>query len=368
MVDKGNLSYVRNYEVFFDAIYVVYLLGSSPRVKRLSKVRFISLGGRFGGAWFDFICAPFRLLKFVNRIQPTSFLTMDIMFSWWTACLIRLFGKGRIVLMPVCLPEQIYRNGFNTLSGLPKWIERIFTKFCFRSAESIITSSTLKGFIEWLAEIPIVKHKLVVVSVFAEEFPASIYFKESELVRRQSISNPPILLYVGRLHVEKRPYDLLELMAHLKTAGQPAKLKLVGDGPERKAMEMRAIKLGIRQDIEFMGYLPNDALPKIYFEADIFISTLTGTSLREAAMSGLPVVGLDTDWVKGFFIHEETALLVPLGDNKALAHEVIRIIKDTKLREKISKGIRHLMMGKFSPSLRIEGLIQIFGQDTKNSS
>jgi glycosyltransferase involved in cell wall biosynthesis len=368
MIEKGNMSYVRHYEQYFDDIYVVYLLGNNPRVLRIGRVMYISLGGRLGNGYLDLFCAPFRLWYLVKRINPTSYMTADILFSWWTTSFLRLLRKVRIVLMPVCLPEEIYRDSGNTLSGLPKWVERILMMFCFRSSSSVLVNGSTKTLLKWLDGQSGANRKMIAVQVTGEELPPPCFYeaiKEEDTTREEALSNPPILLYVGRLHVEKRPYDLLDLMSHLKTAGQDAILKLAGDGPERNAMEKRAKELDVGDRVEFLGYVPAENLPQIYIDADIFISTVTGTSLREAGLSGLPIVGLNIDWIRGFLKHEETALLVSVGDTQALACQVTRLLKDNQLRLKLGNTIRDFMWKKYSPALLCKSLALVFGPDTE---
>ncbi len=104
----------------------------------------------------------------------------------------------------------------------------------------------------------------------------------------------PRLLCVGRLSHEKGHDVLLRAFAELLSGGTRATLTLVGDGPERGALEALATGLGIMQAVKFTGTLLDDALLAEMAEADLFVlpsrSEGFGVVLVEAMATGLPVV------------------------------------------------------------------------------
>jgi alpha-1,6-mannosyltransferase len=99
------------------------------------------------------------------------------------------------------------------------------------------------------------------------------------------------LLYVGRLSLEKRICDLLAAMAG---AGWDRPLVLVGDGPARSAIELRARRLGIFPLIEFRSFVSDRrVLARLYREAACVIAPgpyeTFGLAVLEAAASGASV-------------------------------------------------------------------------------
>jgi glycosyltransferase involved in cell wall biosynthesis len=95
------------------------------------------------------------------------------------------------------------------------------------------------------------------------------------------------ILFVGRLANQKRLGLLLESVAELD-----AQLVLVGDGPERPALERRAGELGVAA--EFRGQVPHEALRTAYLEADVLAASSyfegMPRAFMEAAATGLPIV------------------------------------------------------------------------------
>lgn len=364
---KGNVWYVRFYESYFDQVCVAYLLGGPREPVRQGRTTLVSLAR--GQPWLDLLLAPYRLVRLAAQIGASAYVTADFVFSWWTAWLVRVVRRARVYLVPVCIPEQIYASSKRSLSGLPIWLERLLVRVSFRAASRVWTAEGAGSYVALLSNDPRARGKLVVTDALVDSLPTPEFFERLESLRQdgrepQGDGRSCHLMYVGRLHREKLVGDLIDALALLAREGQvdrPARLTLVGDGPERAALEAQAEKLGLGAVVRFAGAVPNAALPDALFSADIFVSPLTGTALREAALCGLPIVAYDMDWVSGLLRHEETALLVAPGDIGGLAREVLRLVQDEALRERLSRNMRQLAWRLWSPSAVEESLRQVFG-------
>lgn len=101
-----------------------------------------------------------------------------------------------------------------------------------------------------------------------------------------------VILSVAKFSSRESPWDLLEAFAGM--ADRDACLWLIGDGPDRSALEARARGCGDGR-VMFSGYVPFQSLPEAYAAADVFVhaakSEPWGVSVQEALASGLPVVG-----------------------------------------------------------------------------
>jgi glycosyltransferase involved in cell wall biosynthesis len=346
MLAKGNVWYVRHYEAYFERVQVAYLLGGPVGAQAQGGTTLVALGG--GRLIIDLLLSPWRLFRFARHVRPSAYLTADQVFGWWTSLLVRVLLRARVRLMPVCQPEVVYAATGRALSALPISVERLFIRLSFAAADRILTARAFGSFVEWLRGVPYVARKLIVVDAIAEALPGMGFLEEVE--RRAPPPDPggtaaTEVLYVGRLSSEKLVDDLLRMMATLARAGElPAgtRLRLIGDGPERPRLEALARELAIFDRVEFVGVVPNEDLPQHLLRARAFVSTLTGTSLREAALCGLPVVAYDVDWLSGLLVHEQHALLVPHRDFVALGRELRRLLGDAALRRRLSENIRGL--------------------------
>jgi glycosyltransferase involved in cell wall biosynthesis len=102
------------------------------------------------------------------------------------------------------------------------------------------------------------------------------------------------IVTVGRLSAQKRIHLLLEAVAQLRATGRGLRLTIVGDGPERSALERRAAELGIADLVRFLGEVPPARISDAVGDADVFAFPAIGEGLglaaAEALMLGVPVV------------------------------------------------------------------------------
>ncbi len=355
---KGNVWYVRHYESYFDEVYVVYLFGREKRAVSEGRITLVSLAGR--SRWLNLILAPIRLYLLARKIGPSVFLTSDQVFSWWTGMLLRWLMGAKIVLMPVSMPNQLYQDRGASQTGLPISAERLFLAASYWTADKIITARAFGGYVDWLANEPIAKRKLIVLRTVVDALPTPAFFDSLSRIgcRRKCIPWFQ-LIYVGRLHREKLVDHLLQVMEIVRCEGYDEKkmrLKIVGDGSDRYRLEGLAKELKVDNSVEFHGAVSNSELPSLLVQADAFVSPLTGTALREAALCRLPIVAYDRDWIHGLLVHETTALLVPSGDIKGFAAQVIRLARDPLLRQTVAENAYQLAQDLWSISSLQESL------------
>jgi glycosyltransferase involved in cell wall biosynthesis len=260
------------------------------------------------------------------------------------------------------------------LSGsLPIWIERILILFSLASADNILAGRHAGNLVNWLAYQPLVRKKLTIVDTLVDQLPSSGFFERLQVLsktcaRSLSKNGGFVLAYVGRLSREKMVEDLVRMMADLKGQNDtkvPIALYLIGDGPERSRLKKLAKKLDVEMMVKFVGSVRNEELPDYLLKAQAYVSPLTGTSLREAALCGLPIIAYDMDWIHGLLKHEETALLIPPGDYGEMARQVIRLASDDKLYNRLSQNVKQLAWRFWSPLGLRRALQQAFnnGQD-----
>ena len=360
MLAKGNLEYVRHYERYFDVVDVAYLRGHSPQTHTLGRTRCWSLGGRLGSLT-DLALAPLRLYRLAKVINPTSYLTADIVFCWWTACLLRA-GGARVVLMPVSLPESVYATN-RSMHGVPIWFERALIRLSFICAARIIVPANGEAQRRWLMSDRFSRRKTVVTAATVEEYPPADFYASASGLAPEPPSDVPVLLYVGRLHPEKKAGDLIEAVAILRDRGIDAQLCLVGDGKDRSRMEARVQELGLAHRVTFRGALPHAALVPLYRSATLFVSTVTGTALREAGLLGVPIVAYAIDWVPDLLRDGETALLARAGDPVDLAEAIARALRDPVLRASIGEAFCQEAHARWPLSNIAIGLRDAFAED-----
>ena len=123
-----------------------------------------------------------------------------------------------------------------------------------------------------------------------------------------------------------------------------AHLTIAGSGPERDPLEKLAQSLGVSAAVKFTGRLDTADMARLYSCADIMLNPSRAdnmpNSVLESLASGVPVVSTNVGGVPYLVTHDETAVLVSVGDDTAMASAMLRICGDAPLRHRlISQGI-----------------------------
>ena len=150
----------------------------------------------------------------------------------------------------------------------------------------------------------------------------------------------PVIVTVGRLSPQKNQELLLRAFARLAPG---ARLEIVGDGPERGALEAAAARLGIAGAVTFHGRRPNPHA--ITARADVFVlpSRIEGCPLAlvEALAIGCPAVATDcAPGPRSILEDGRVGMLVPPDDPAALAGALEELLADAALRADMSRRAR----------------------------
>jgi phosphatidylinositol alpha-1,6-mannosyltransferase len=144
-----------------------------------------------------------------------------------------------------------------------------------------------------------------------------------------------LVLTVQRLYPRKGVATFLEAAALVARAVPEARFLVVGDGPERPALERRASALGLASRVVFTGAVANAELPGLYAAADVFaFHTLhegLGIVLLEALATGCPIVTSAAGGTLDIVRPGDTGLLTEPGDAAGFAQAVVRLLGDPVL-------------------------------------
>lgn len=141
--------------------------------------------------------------------------------------------------------------------------------------------------------------------------------------------NDKLLVSMGRLAIEKNWPVLLQSIQKIYPKHPDIRLVIIGDGPEKSALQEQAAELGIAERVNFIGEIPFGEVPAYLKAADMFvfasITETQGLVTMEAMAAGLPIVAVDGSGTRDIVEDGEQGFLVP-NDPAALADSISRML------------------------------------------
>jgi len=157
--------------------------------------------------------------------------------------------------------------------------------------------------------------------------------------KRYSSYGEKILMHVSNFRKVKRVEDVLRVFDKVRKQ-IPAKLILIGEGPEKENIETLCKQLDTCGDIYSLGKVKD--VEKIIGLADLFLLTSEtesfGLAALEAMAAKVPVVSTNTGGIPEVNIHGFSGMLSNVGDVEDMAKNAIAILKDEKIHQQFSEN------------------------------
>ncbi len=157
-------------------------------------------------------------------------------------------------------------------------------------------------------------------------------------------TSSPTVLYIGRLRRYKGVDWVMRAWPEVCRRVPGARLVVVGDGPHRGALERAASRDGLISSVDFLGFLAAQEKVRRLREAWVLVQPSPkegwGLTVVEAGACGTAVVAADSPGLRDSVRRDETGLLVPYGDDRALAAALSRVLEESALRERLARAGR----------------------------
>jgi len=292
-----------------------------------------------------------HLRKLIRQRQP------DILHTWLFAA--NAYGRLAAGGHPACRVVVSERCVDSWKAGWQLWLDR---RLIPRTTHLVGNSQAVADFYHNLGYPA--QHLSVIPNAV---LPAPTSASRTRDSVCQEFGIPPaakMIGCVGRLAPQKRVSDLIWAFELLSNMNHDVYLLIVGDGPQRAALEQFARAVRIIDRIRFTGHRPDVAALLPHMDVFWLASDFEGqsNSLLEAMSAGRPVVVSDIPPNREVVAHERTGLVVPVGDRVAFTKATDRLFHNPDLATALGASAREHVQSGYSLDRMIAAHVHLYEQ------
>ena len=160
------------------------------------------------------------------------------------------------------------------------------------------------------------------------------------------------IIFVGRLVKNKNLKLLVSILLDLFKKNKNWDLLILGDGPDKEECLKMIIQNNLKERFHFLGYKKQKELKNYYGASDIYVLTSIydnfPNSVLEAMAMSLPVIASNTGGLKLQVKNGKSGYLFNIDDKNDLKAKLLKLMKDTKLREKFGNLGNKFILNKYN--------------------
>jgi glycosyltransferase involved in cell wall biosynthesis len=167
---------------------------------------------------------------------------------------------------------------------------------------------------------------------------------------------------VARLHPEKGVAIFLEAVARVAPLVPTCHFPVVGDGPLRQDLEVRAAQLRLQERVHFLGFRPDARELVSLLDVLVVPSLSEGAPLviLEAMMAGVPVVASAIGGIPDLIRHDREGLQVPPNDPMALSQAILSLLQDPVHARRLGEAGRRRAASQFRYATMLQKIEAIY--------
>lgn len=302
----------------------------------------------------SYLISPFLyVFGFVSLLKLVKQQKIDIVSSHWiipNGFMAALVSKITKVPFTATIPgSDVYMGGKNFLF---RWM----VGFAARNANYTISDSPY--YLKQLNDLGYYPDKTEIIRYGVNIGMFRPEKKDKKvLVSLKIKSGSSVILAVGRMVAKKGFIYIIKAIPQVIKKIPDVRLVMIGNGEERKKLELLAEKLKIQSKVIFTGAISYNKLPKYFNLADVFVMPsikdekgnidASPVTMMEAMACGVPVVATKFSGNKDLVIENKTGSMVREKDHVAIANSIIKLLSFKRKRE-MKRKVRKIAVENFS--------------------
>ncbi len=295
----------------------------SRRVEMIDGIRFHRGGGRL-------TLYPMVAIMYVLRLRGRYDVIIDCEngIPFFTP----LFSRVPKVLVVHHVHREIFRRETKPpMRWLGLWLEGWLMPRAYRNAQVVAVSASTR---DDLVALGFRADQIAIVHNGVHPAPRVL----------SPPAQTPTILCMGRLTPQKSVDVLIRALPNVLRVFPNARLDIVGQGPDRRRLEILAWSLNLANHVRFHGYLPGPIRDELAARAWVAVCPSVfegwGVTCLESSARGLPVIASNVNGLRDSVRDGETGLLVTHGDSVGLASAITELLGDPERRREMGEAGR----------------------------
>jgi glycosyltransferase involved in cell wall biosynthesis len=295
------------------------------------------------------LVAAFRLARLIRRLRPEILHTHTAKAGAVGRMAALLAGRARPPIVVHTFHGHVLRGYFGPVrTSFFRLLERALARV---STRLIAVSPQVRDELVALKVAPAEKFAVIRLGIELGERVELDEGLGAETRRVLGIAPDRFVVgWIGRMTGIKSTDVVLRAFAALRRRGVDAVLCLVGDGPDRDALERRAHELGVMRHCLFLGYQEEVARFYAAFDAFLLASENEGTPVTtiESLAAGRPVVATRVGGIPDVVEDGVDGFLAEPRDPEGLAERLERLARDPELRARMGRAGRERALERYA--------------------
>lgn len=281
----------------------------------------------------------YGLLQYAIEIHRKTPFSLIHAHDWMVADAAWVMKKGFGLPLVATMHATEAGRMHGLHNDLQRYISQVEWRLTFESWEVIVNSQHMLAELQRLFSMPSNKITVIPNGIDPEQF--DFEFDPRPLRSQYAADWQKIVLYVGRMVLEKGVQVLLHAARQVVNAAPGTRFLMVGTGYYLDDLKQQAAGLGIGHDVQFLGYVSDDDLRRLYKIADVVcIPSLYepfGIVALEGMAASVPVVTSDAGGLTDFVEHQVTGVTTYAGDSGSLAWGLLEVLRNRELTESLRR-------------------------------